>query len=306
MTSLAGRVMPLALALRRTKKVLASADATRAQVDARVRRPARAAPPRWLRTRADVTVSEVAGWPVYDVGPRGGSPSRRVLYLHGGAYVAEVVLHHWLFVARLAAATDSRVRVPIYPLAPTATADRVVPAVTDLAADLVDTAGPADTVLMGDSAGGGLALAAAQGLRDRGVPAPAHTVLISPWLDVGLGDPAIAATERRDPMLAVAGLRAAGDLYRGDLAADDPVVSPLHGDLDGLGPVTVFSGTRDVLHPDAERFADVARAAGVPLRYRPAPEMLHVYPLLPIPEARAARRTIRSVITGGSGPPASR
>jgi len=48
------------------------------------------APHRWLGTRADVTVTDVTGWPVYDIGPRGGSPSRRVLYLHGGAYVAEV------------------------------------------------------------------------------------------------------------------------------------------------------------------------------------------------------------------------
>ena len=296
MPSLASRAMPLAMAVRGTKKALSSAETTRAQVDAQLRRPARWRPPRWLDRMVDVTVSRGAGWPVYDLHPRGRSPHRRALYLHGGAYVAQVVLHHWLFVARLAVATDTRISVPIYPLAPLATAREVVHATTDLAAAVLRAAGAKNTVLMGDSAGGGLALAVAQGLRRRGLPTPSDTVLISPWLDVSMSNPAIRDIERRDPMLAAAGLRVAGDLYRGDLPADDPRVSPLHGDLGGLGPVTLFSGTRDVLHPDAERFARAARAARVPVAYRPAPGMLHVYPLLPIPEARAARDAIRTAL----------
>lgn len=70
------------------------------------------------------------------------------------------------------------------------------------------------------------------------------------------------------------------------------MVSPINGSLAGLGPITMFCGTRDILLADAERLVALAAASGHPLDYHQAEGMLHVYPILPMPEGDAARRLI--------------
>ncbi|MEV6247839.1 alpha/beta hydrolase fold domain-containing protein [Streptomyces sp. NPDC051742] len=292
MPSLISRAMPTVVRLRGAKKVFGSAEAVRDQVRARSLRPTAYAPPAGLERTVDLAVRRVAGWPVYEVTPRAPDAGRRAVYLHGGAYINEIAPQHWRLIAQVAAETGTRVTVPIYPLAPLATAAEVVPAVTGLAAGILDDAATTALSLIGDSAGGGMALAVALHLRDRGLPPPARTILISPWLDITLTDPAIAPLESHDPWLAVPGARCAGDLYRGALPVDHPHVSPLLADLTGLSPITLFSGTRDIVNPDARRLAARAEAVGVELDFHEEPGMLHVYPLLPIPEGRAARAAL--------------
>jgi len=127
------------------------------------------------------------------------------------------------------------------------------------------------------------------------------TVLISPALDLSLGNPDIASVEPTDPWLSRDALHVYAERWRGDLPVDDPRVSPLAADLTGLGPLTVFSGTRDILNPDARLLADKAAAAGVDIEYYEQPGLIHVYPLTPTPEGRAARRIIVERIGGTTG-----
>lgn len=297
MPSLASKAMPALFALRGYKKIFSSAAATLAQVAELQLRPDSYAPPKKLDRTVSLSVRRVNGWPVYEVSPHGTIPLRRAMYFHGGAWIYEITSHHWNLVAELAATTATRFTVPIYPLAPAGTAAAVVPAVTDLAAELLTEVGPERTTIMGDSAGGAITLAVALQLRERGLPAPHHTVLISPALDLSLTDPAIDEIASRDPFLAKPGMQAAAELWRGDLPIDDPMVSPIHGDLTGLAPITLFSGTHDILNVDARRLVRLAKAANVPLNYQVAPQMIHVYPLLPIPEAKQARTVMKSVLT---------
>ncbi len=301
MPSLASRAIPLALALRGPKRTFSSAEATRALVAGLQVRPTSYAPPRRLDRVVDLTVRTANGWVVYDVSPRVTTPARRALYLHGGAGIHQIASLHWNLVADLAVATHTRFTVPIYPLAPAGTIAEVVPAAADLAAELVDEVGADATSVVGDSAGGTLALAVALHLRDRGV-APLHrTVLVSPALDLTFTDPAMSEIAPRDPFLALPGTRVAAQMWRGELAIDDPMVSPINGDLTGLGPITLFSGTHDILNPDARRLVRLAGEAGVELDYHEAPGMVHVYPLLPIPEAREARTVMEDALSARPG-----
>ena len=293
MSSLSSRLLPAVMTLRGSKHVFSSADAMQKKLARQAAgRPPKFAPPSRLSKTVDIRLLTIAGWTVYEISPKGRDASRRALYLHGGCYVFEIALQHWLFVSRLAVETNTRFLVPIYPLAPAETAETIVPKATDLAAGLIAEVGAENTSLLGDSAGGGMALAVALQLRDRDLPAPHSTVLISPWLDITGTDPQLEVIAPHDPWLAVPGSHFAGGVYRGSLAETDPMVSPLYGDLRGLGSLTMFSGTRDILNADATKFLSLARAAELTIDYHEAAGMIHVFPILPIPEGTAARAII--------------
>lgn len=297
MPSLASRALPLALALRGPKRAFTSTEATLALVAGLQVRPTNYAPPRHLDRIVEFSVRLVDGWVVYEVTPRKGTSTRRALYLHGGAGIQQISAWHWNLVAELSAATSTRFTVPIYPLAPAGTVAEVIPRATELAAALITEVGPERTTVIGDSAGATIALAVAIQLRDHGLPQLHQTVLISPALDLSFSNPAMATIAPHDPFLAIAGTRTAAQLWLGELSVEDPLVSPINADLTGLGPITLFSGTRDILNPDARRLVGLARAAGVPLEFHEEPDMVHVYPLFPIPEGRRARAEIRRVLT---------
>lgn len=301
MQSITSRLMPIVMTIRGSKRRYSSAEATLADVAKVALSPVSGEPPRSLSKRVDISVEFVAGWPIYTVSRTAGrtetgSTERRGLYLHGGSYVYQIQRQHWTLVADLVESTGIRMTVPLFPIPPQETARTIVPTAADLAATLIAEVGAENVSILGDSAGGGMALAVAMVLRDRGVPPLRATVLISPWLDISGTDPQLAVIAPRDPWLAVPGSHAAGGLYRGELAEADPLVSPINGSLAGLGPVTMFSGTRDILNADAHRLVDKAAATELALDFHEVPEMLHVYPLLPIPEARPARAVIRAAI----------
>lgn len=176
------------------------------------------------------------------------SAAGAVVYLHGGAYTNEVVDQQWAFVAALAARTGVEVHVPIYGLAPHHTASEAVDLVAEVVHGLV--AQGRSVVLLGDSAGGGLALVAAQQAAPAVRQRVAGLLLIAPWIDLTMANPAVDAVEPTDPWLTRAGLHPIARSWAGDLALDDPVVSPLFGDLTGLPPVEVRVGTRDITAPD--------------------------------------------------------
>ncbi|MFC9294856.1 alpha/beta hydrolase fold domain-containing protein [Streptomyces sp. NPDC057011] len=296
MPSLRSRALSAALIAAGRRRRFGSAEAVRTRVAQSARRPASHLPPRSLGRVAEIARTFVGAWPVYDVSPLGSEPTCQVLYVHGGGYIGELVRPHWAMIRTLVTQAGARVVVPAYILAPRGTADRTVPVAADLLSGLIEGGGAGGTVLIGDSAGAGLALAAAQRLRDRTGAQPSRIVLISPWLDVTMSHPDQAGIEAADPLLARPGLREAGRLYAGTLAADDPRVSPLHGSFGGLAPLTVFTGTRDVLSTDSRELLRRARAEGTEVEFHEEAGLPHAYPLLPVPEGRAARERIVELV----------
>jgi acetyl esterase/lipase len=149
---------------------------------------------------------------------------------------------------------------------------------------------------MGDSAGGGLALSATLG---GGGHPPRGITLIAPWLDLALRNPAIADVESRDPWLSRPGLRLCAQAWADQLSLDDPRVSPLFGELPAVPPIELYVGSRDITVADCRVLRD--RVPSARLRDHEEPGAVHVYPLLPTPEGRAARRElvahVRSVMS---------
>ena len=278
----------------RRRRVYASAEGLHRGI-AQVRRKGPAAAPASTAVLA-VQRHDLAGHPVFTLSPPKHSPPahppRPVLYLHGGGYVRPITPQHWGFLRWLARTTGSEVTVPLYPLAPESTCVDTLLWVQSVHTQLAKRHAPESIHLMGDSAGGGLALALAQHLRDTGQAPAAPMVLITPWVDVAVPHPAAEHTARRDPMLAMAGVREAGRLYAGALPLNHPAVSPTYGNLSGLPAMTVFVATRDLLGHDALTFAQRVQAAGGVLDLHQGEGMVHAWPLLPVPEAKVARAVI--------------
>jgi epsilon-lactone hydrolase len=245
-------------------------------------------PTRSMRERFQVTERQVQGRMVYTVAPRdSAATSGHVLYLHGGAYINSFSKQHWSFIGQLVERLGCTVTAPDYGLAPRHTVDDAFTLLLALYRELVDASGASRLTVMGDSAGGGLGLALAQELRLHGLPQPGHLVLLSPWLDVALENPGIAAVDALDPFLGVPRLREAGRTWAGQRDVRDPRVSPLYGPLEGLAPITLYMGTHDIFVADARTFREQVRTVGGALDYVEVEGMLHVWMLLGLPESKS-------------------
>lgn len=290
--SLHSRAFNLLLRQLPYKQQLASAEAVQAHVQKFALEPA-SSEPTGLGRGVEATLTKMGGWPVYYTAPSSGHEGCNfVMFLHGGGYINEIAPAHWRFVGQLTREAGVVCVVPIYPLAPRATATDVVPRTAELLRMLLEDAGTAKVTVVGNSAGAGLALAACQWLRDRGHRQPNRLVLISPAADASVSRPEQLEIAARDPTQDIPGIIEAGRLYAGELDVGHPFVSPLNGAFRSLAPMTIFSGTRDLLYPDSVDLAARARAAGVPAELHLWRDQPHNYALMPTPEGRRARAMI--------------
>ncbi|MFM0289243.1 alpha/beta hydrolase fold domain-containing protein [Paraburkholderia megapolitana] len=256
-------------------------------------------PPKRLRAHLRIERTDILGRACYVLSPRSTVEStslNHVLYLHGGGYVDPIHPAHWKFLQRLVHETGCRVVVPLYPRTPEHQFTDALAMVDASYTNLLRNVSKDRFVIMGDSAGGGMALAFAQHLVATDRTPPRELVLISPWLDATMNNPDISFFERRDPWLDRHELVECGQMYAGGESADHPFVSPINGSVSGIDRITVFIGGRDIFLPDCVKFATAAKqTTNVNIVYEP--EMIHVWPILPIPEARAAQNLIfRSVL----------
>jgi len=222
----------------------------------------------------------LGGRPALELDPDTASGPGRLLYLHGGGYLAGSPDTHAGLAGELARRAGLRAVSVDYRLAP----EHPFPAAVDdgLAAyrELLSTGtDPQDLVLAGDSAGGGLGIATLLAAREAGLPQPAAVALFSPWVDLTLTGGSIRSKEGADPIFTEADVRAYADLYvgAGDRAA--PLASPVFADLAGLPPLLVQAGANEVLLDDAVRLAGRAGADDVEVTLEVGPGLPHVYQL---------------------------
>lgn len=222
---------------------------------------------------------------------------RAVLYLHGGSFVRQPTIYQWRFADAIARRTRAEVFMPIYPLAPVHSHVEAHEAVENVYRWVVDEYGARNVTVLGDDAGGGLAVSFAQRLGSIGLEQPSHLILISPWVDVTLGNPLVDDYEANDPMLASYGLRKLGSLWSRGIDGNDPLVSPINGEVRCLRNVMVFAGTRELLFPDAKLLYDRIAAAGIHADFHEGRGLNHNFPLYPTPEAARAIDAIVSAVT---------
>lgn len=176
-----------------------------------------------------------------------------ILYIHGGSYVGELEKYHWNFFKDIINDTKATIIVPDYPLAPEHTYLEVFKIMEPLYKKITDKIKEKEFILMGDSAGAGLALALYQRNGKMKRKLPDKTILISPWLDVRMDNPEI--DKIKDPVLNKPLLKLSGKKYAGKNGLKSYLVNPVLGPTDKLRNIYILSGTKDMLNPDAKKFA---------------------------------------------------
>jgi acetyl esterase/lipase len=206
------------------------------------------------------------------------APERVVYYLHGGGYVGGSVNTHREAVAGFARAAQARVLLLDYRLAP----ENPFPAAVEDAVSgyqwlLKQGIAPNMIVIAGESAGGGLTVAALVALKERGLPLPAAAVAMSPWVDMACTGASMESRKELDPMVQQEGLLRMAGHYLGGADPRHPLASPLYADLSGLPPLLIQVGTAETLYDDAARLAEQAREAGVNVTFEPWEDMIHMW-----------------------------
>lgn len=204
--------------------------------------------------------------------------NRAILYVHGGGYVAGSIVSHRGLAASLSKSASARVLNVGYRLAP----EHKFPAPVDDAISayrwlLASGADPANTVIGGDSAGGGLAVAALVAIRDAGLPMPAAGLCLSPWVDMESLSESFVSRSALDPMVQKDRLLGMAGEYLGDADPKSPLASPIYADLTGLPPLIIQVGTSETLFDDATWLRDHATKAGVDVTFESWDDMVHVW-----------------------------
>jgi epsilon-lactone hydrolase len=250
--------------------------------------------------RSQTTEVKAGRLTFYRTTTNASQPARNVLYLHGGGYMSGAPAHYRHFTWRLADTLKASIWALEYRLAP----EHPYPAALEdaLAGFIWLTGQGADagrSLVMGDSAGGGLALGLLLKLRDEGRPLPRAAVALSPWTDLALTGASLASNAAADPMLNVEHFPEIAALYLAGADPRTPYASPLYGDVAGLPPVLIQVGSDEVLRDDALRMADKLARANPLSRIEVWPRMPHVWQLfVPVlPEAHQAIARIGDFIT---------
>lgn len=259
-----------------------------------LRRTMNTPPPAWLPRGVSVHKETLGGVPADRVSV--ASPSRTILYLHGGAFTAGLPKTYHNLAGRLAKGLSAQVFVVDYRLAPEypypAPLDDCLAAYEALLERGVD---PASLVIAGDSAGGNLTLSCLLSLRDRARPLPACAVGISPATDATASLPSVEDNDRKDAMLTADMIRAAATIYLNGTNPREPLASPSFGVYEGLPPLLLTVSESECLRDDCYAVVNKAREAGVEVDLISRPDMPHVWPIM-VPLLPEARRDVKKMV----------
>ncbi|MDR2742119.1 MAG: alpha/beta hydrolase [Treponema sp.] len=262
------------------------------------------APPGFVYRNNLVREWVVDGRPCYILTPRkGADPEKTVLFLHGGGMIMEAHIIHWIVAARITKSLGAAVWVPAYPLAPGHNFKEITEILLRIYGKMREENPGSEFIVMGDSAGGTLALMLCHHNKALGMPLPIpkRLILVSPGafvrkdnrtirdeMDRILPRDSLVSPQIMDVLIPLMGI----DPGRGNYFD-----VPMEGDFSGFPDMYVFFGTSEIFFALAPSFIDRVKAGGVPVKLYIGEGMMHVWPYMPISrECRGALKTIFDII----------
>jgi len=230
--------------------------------------------------------------------PNRADKSKVLLYLHGGGYALGSSHTHRSMVGQIAKITGLPALLIGYRKIP----ESPFPAALDDAVSayewlLKQGYNGCDILLGGDSAGGGLAISMQLVLKSKCLPLPAGTVCFSPWTDLAVTGSSVKKNESKDPLVRVDKMKKWGEMYAAHRLLNNPLISPLYGDLRGLSPILIQVSKDEILYDDSVRMALAAQKAGVKVTLQEWKGLIHWWHIFwrIIPEAEEALDKLKSL-----------
>lgn len=242
---------------------------------------------------------ELAGLQACQFIPQDAVAKEPILFCHGGGYQIGSITSHASLMRRIASASARPVIGFNYRLAP----EHRCPAASDdclaVFTQLIDQ-GVVPYALMGDSAGGALALGTAMRARDTRLPLPRKLVLISPWLDLAMSSASYETLKDQDIFSKPEQLRLMARTYVGRNGdASNPLASPIYGDLRDLPPILIHAGGADITRDDAIVLREKAAQQQSRVIVKIFPAMVHHFQMFTaLPEAAQSLQEIADFVNG--------
>lgn len=237
-------------------------------------------PSKKIYKQCNVETFQKQSQPCYKIIPT--NPTKRaIFFIHGGGFVMEINSLHWEAVRKFAVRKNQTVYVPIYALSPKATAKDAFEMIEDVYDAILKEYEPSNITMVGDSAGGQMALSFCQQCMEENKPLPGKLVLLSPPVDMKPEKEVfnrMLELEKEDPMISCGFIDFVENFWAGDLKMDEYHLSPLKGKLEGMPPMDVFCGTKEVIYPVVLALHEKAKQEGVQCNLHIGQDMMHIWP----------------------------
>jgi len=217
-----------------------------------------------------------------------------IYYVHGGGFVAGFSYLYFPMMGGFSHQSGATLIAPDYPLYPHIDAPGTHAWIRAHYDETIERLKPKSVILMGDSAGANAAMILAQSLAASKTPAD-KLVLLSPWIDLRMAHPDMVQHDE-EQLLDGSKILLAAERHAGELSLTDPLISPIFGELSTLPPTWVFTGDKDLFHPDIMTSCEKMRAAGSAPIMDIAAGMPHDYMLFPTPEGKAGVTRIAQAV----------
>lgn len=233
--------------------------------------------PKYIKKKYKFRTREIRNRKVFMMSSNDESTNKIILYLHGGSYVGAMNSEHWRFLSDIIDDTGVTIVIPDYPLTPKYNYKDVFNMIEPLYQEILEKKKNNKFILMGDSAGGGMALSLIQKINEKNRTLPDYTILLSPWLDVTMKNPDILEIADKDPVLNKLALMISGEHYSGTDGKDSYLVNPINGPLEGLKNIVIFTGTYDMLNADARLLVEKATEKNINIDIKEYENAIHIW-----------------------------
>jgi acetyl esterase/lipase len=221
----------------------------------------------------------------YIIKPKKNAKETVILFIHGGAYIKEMNTFYWQVVSKLVDALEATIYVPIYPLAPKYTYLETMDMLPQLYKKILKTYSNKNISILGDSAGGQIALSLSLLIHKLKLPQPKDLILISPMLSCSLSQKEKEKMEDivdKDCILSPEFFQSAVQWWIKGSKEKDFLINPIYGDYFGLTRTTIFSGSYDILNVQVEPFIEMVKDKGLEVTYIRGEKMMHIWPYIPM------------------------
>lgn len=256
-------------------------------------------PPLLSRINHQIKKIKIFGYDCWVITPRWTKSEHCFMYVHGGGFIMEITLFHWLFIAKLVNKTRCTAFVPIFPLS-----KKDYSSILD---DIKCLLGTYQYILnsyrndqisiIGDSAGGCLTLVIGQQIKKEKLPPPKNLICLSPLVDSAHTEHELAEGSEKDAVLPYALLSTAA-VYHIPPKADvrNYIYSPINGDFKNIGTVTIFIGTKEAFYEQNLQLHNKLDKLHIKHNFFVGEGLFHVWPLFAIPPSKIAIAQIAALL----------